>query len=317
MELLRDIVILAVLFALLAGAVRWMRSRYFEVQEGYAAPVKWFGRHYRVLQPGPHMRWPGQWVGPNIETRARDWILDVAEIRTHKGLPVTVTLRYRAQYAPEHMKPAELYYPMSEWTEQQSRVFMGGLQRVFEEFPRSTTEDSQPASALATVFSPFFNTPPFVLCKKLEQRVAPDLRLLGVELLPQTLVIDRINVPAPITHAYDEMVHSGFQATAAARFIQSVRAAAPGVSPADLSQLYNAVVNNVGQVHTVFTGAGFQPTMLFGQPDLATGSLTVGGAPTALAPSPSALVGPPPADAVDGCYRLTPDDMALLKALPS
>ncbi len=156
------IVAIGVAIAVVFGVVRWIGSRYVEVQEGYAVPVKWLGRHVRLLCPGPHLRWPGEKPGRAIETRPRDAILAVKAILTHKGLPVTVSLRYRLSFVPANMSRAELYYPQDEWEQQQRRVFTDGLQRVVEEFPRPFAGGPIDATTLATVFSPFVSNPPFV-----------------------------------------------------------------------------------------------------------------------------------------------------------
>jgi hypothetical protein len=302
------------------GVTLWIRTHYLEVQEGYAVPIKSFGRHRRIAYAGPHVLWPGEKPGPYIEIRPRDASLEVPEIRTHKALPVTVTLRYRMRFAPQDMKPAELYYPQSEWAEQQRRVFMDGVQRAIEEFPRSASDGKAEPATLAAVFSPFFSSPPFVLCGKLQQRVLGPLSALGIELLPDTLIMDRLDPPHEVTTAYEEMLQSNFEATAASRFVQTIRAAAPDVSAMDLAQLYNSILNNVSEVRTIFTDGTFRPGLYFteqgpaiGQPSQ-QGISRLGHPPSG--PQTNTQPGVVGSGMIEPNYPLTVEDMALLKSLP-
>lgn len=297
--------------------LRWVRARYFEMPEGYAAAIAWLGKHRRIVRAGPHVLLPGETLGPRLQTRPHDAILDVSDIRTHQGLPVTVRLRYRLSYVPEQMRPPELYYPSSEWRDQQGRLFMDGLQRVVEEFPKVTTDSRMGYAGLANVVGPFFSAPLFALSGKLEQRVAPRLRDLGLELARDSLVIESITLPAQVTSAFNDFVRSGFEATADARFAQTLRTAAPDLAAADLAMLHNAIINNVGQVHTVFAEGGFSPGIYLSDASNDRHSRVIA------APSPRALparaetkanIQEPSAANEDG-FPLTQEDMELLKSL--
>jgi hypothetical protein len=310
-----------ILVVVAIGVAAWVRTRYLEVEEGYVIPVKWLGLHRRIVYAGPHLRWPGERPGPRIEVRRRDASLQVSDILTHSGLPVTVSLRYRMCFSPKDMNPAELYYPPSEWTEQQLRLFKQGMQGTIEEFLRLASDGKPPQADLAAVFSPFFNTPMSVLCGRLEKRVLKPLGALGIELMPDTLVIDRLTPPAEVVTAYEELLRSNFEATSASRFIQAIRSAAPGVSAMDLAQLYNSILNNVGEVRTIFADGTFRPgsySTELGPAIAPTGKQRIPdvGNPWPRAESDEQRGGVSP-DIAQRNYPLTVEDMALLKALSS
>ena len=258
-----------VLVVVAIGLVAWLRTRYLQVEEGYAVPVKWLGLHRRIVYAGPHWRGPGERPGPHIEVRRRDASLEVSDILTHSGLPVTVSLRYRMCFSLKEMKPAELYYPPSEWTEQQLRLFKQGMQGVVDEFPRPISDGKPEQANLSAVFSPFFSIPVSTLCDRLQKRVLSPLGALGIELMPDTLVIDRLTPPAEMIAAYEELLRSNFESTAASRFIQRVRAAAPGMSDFGLVQLYNAISHNPGEMRTILVGGSFPPAVLMDESGMA------------------------------------------------
>jgi regulator of protease activity HflC (stomatin/prohibitin superfamily) len=319
-DVLQVVCLAIIAIVVVVFVVAWIRSHYLEVQEGYVVPIKLFGRHRRVVCAGPHVLWPGERQGERIETRPRDWYLEVPDIRTHKGLPVTVALRYRIRFEPQHMQPAELYYPQGERTEQQRRLFMDGVQRVIEEFPRPVGDGTAELATLAAVFSPFFSSPPFVLSHRLQQRVTSPLSELGIELIPETLIIDRLDPPADVASAYDEMVRTNFEATAVSRFVETIRAAAPDLSAMELAQLYNSILNNVSEVRTIFADGGFRPGLYFTEQGPVLGQPSQQGTPRVGYPAAQPEVGtqyaPTTPEMPERNYPLTTEDMALLKPLP-
>jgi hypothetical protein len=97
-----------------------------------------------------------------------------------------------------------------------------------------------------------------------------------------------------------------------------VRAAAPNMSDAALVQLYNAINDNPGEWHTIFTSGSLEPRLYVTEQGTVIGQAVVQG-PAAAARQPAALPEAEPTPVAEPTpspllnYPLTPEDMALLK----
>jgi hypothetical protein len=298
------------------GLVIWfLASHIGTVPEGYAATTKLFDRDRRVLGPGPYLLLPGEQKSHNILVRQQQVPKNIPGIFTHGKLPVTVRLNYAMSLDLSRMNKDERYYTNEERTHQQVNTFQKHLRQLIADTPAPPPGDPMRAD-LTTFFSPFLNPLLGGLALELETRAGWDLAQHGIILSSNSLVIDDVEIPEEIVSAYTDLISSDFKSSARHDFIKRVRAAAPGMSDAALVQLYNAINDNPGEWHTIFTSGSLEPRLYVTEQGTIIGQAVVqeAGAP---ARPPAAL--PAAEHAADAepaplpSYPLTQEDMALLK----
>jgi len=309
------LVVLAILLVLLL--LRRIRT----VDEGYVAVVQFLDRYSRIVGSGPYFLWPLQEEIARVNIRRREVTgLEIGGIFTHGGLPISVILAYEMRLDPGRMDIDELYYDDRARDDQQIRIFKQILQELITDTPPPAPQNDENKVDFGMLFSPFMGTQSRQIRNQLEQKAIGEMIRHGVELMVGTLIISRLKIPDAIISAYTELISSGFSSAARHQFIDRVRNAGMGMSDSGLVQLVNAIQENPGNIHSIFSTGAVQPDVRVQDDTVsvrmsASSSAATGTNGPAVAPSqkssPPSPVNPPSNDDLP----LTEEDMAMLRSL--
>jgi hypothetical protein len=310
--------ILLVIFTLI-----WFARSVRTVPEGYVAILQWMDKHSRVVGSGPYLLRPLEEEATRLFVRQREVQgLDIPNIITHGGVPLTVMLDYEMCLNPDRMDQAELYYEEQERSDQQTRILKGILLELVRSLPSSQPPPDRNRQDSAWLFSPF-STHAGQIRETLEQRAIVELAEHGVEITEGSLLISRLKIPDVIVSAITEALAMGYTSAAQHQLIQRLSDAGANISDMALVQLVNAIRDNPGDLNTIFNGGGSQPELRMQTGNTSVqvpGTPATQGAPPSPAPAPSqpqggvqssnGVTNMPASD-----LPLTPEDMALLRSV--
>lgn len=321
-----DILIILSLLVLLGLLVALVIKRLPTVEQGHVAVVQSFDRFSRMVKPGLYFLWP--WEEEIAEIRVAQRVvsgLEIPGIFTKGGLSVGVLLSYEMRLDPAQMKVDELYYSDQDREDQQIRIFRRILQEVVADAPAPPPSADPNSVDTLSLFSPLIGPAGKEVAAKLAQRATGELAQRGFILTPETLV-SQLKPPEAIISALTELRRSNFTSAARHEFIRRVRDAGGNMSDAALVQLLNAIQENPGNIHSIFTSGNLQPDVRVQDDNLsvrmgaggvpATGADSAvpnPGQPSTTATQPSAQ--PPASPPANDDLPLTEEDMATLRSL--
>ena len=318
-----DIVSLFALIAILGLLVLFVVLRIRTVDEGFVAVLQFLDRYSRIVGPGPYFLWPLQEEIVRVNVRRREVTgLEISGIFTHGGIPLSVLLAYEMRLAPQQMDTDELYYDEQAREAQQIRIFKQILQELITDASPPAPQDDKNKVDFGLLFSPFVGTQLRQIRTQLEQRAIGEMIKHGIELMTGTLIISRLSIPNPIITAYTDLITSGFSSAARHQFIDRVRNAGGNMSDSGLVQLLNAIQENPGNIHSIFSTGSVQPDVRVQDDNVSvrmsaggTTSTTGVGAPAAASGSAGTASAPSASQVDNDDLPLTEEDMAMLRSL--
>lgn len=300
------------LFVVFTARARRVRM----VPQGYMLRLKRFGQHSRVVGPGLQTLRPDETDAGEVLVRQRELTLPISEVFTQGGLPVTVNLSLALSLDFSAMSLDEIYYSDQERQAQLTKLLKGALQQAVAAMPPPAATQGDPNRVdVGGLFSPFVGQTRLDLVRQLQAQAAQALRPHGIILTEDPIVIAGLDLPPEIINAYNDLVQSNFHSSARYDFIRRVRAAAPGVSDAALVQL--SAPQSVGDLRTIFTTGNLQPELFVADEDTLMRRPAPQAQPQGTTAAQQAVPAEPTPAQPSNAFALTPDDMALLKPLPS
>ncbi len=234
--------------------------RFRTVEEGHVAVVHFLDRFSRTVGPGFYILWPFEEEIARVNVRRREVTsLEISGLFTPGGLPLSVQLAYQIRLVPQQMDRDELYYDEQARDAQQIRIFKQILQELITDASKPTPQNDKNQVDFGLLFSPFMGTQAREIRNQLEQRAIGDLIAHGIELMARTLIISRLRIPEPLSTAYTELLTSNFSSAARYQFIDRVRSAGGTMTDSGLVQLLNAIQENPGNIHSIFSTGSVQP----------------------------------------------------------
>lgn len=318
-----DVLSLLALIAILGLLLLFLVRRFRTVEEGHVAVVHIFDKFSRTVEPGIYFLWPFEEEIATVNVRRREVpSLMIGGLFTPGGLPLSVQLAYALRLVPEQMGKDELYYNEQGREDEQIRIFRKILQELITDSVRPTPQNDKNSVDFALLFSPFMGGQARQIRDQLEQQARNDLLARGVELIAGTLVISRLHIPDSIITAYTELITSNFSSAARHQFIDRVRSAGGTMTDSGLVQLLNAIQENPGNIHSIFSTGNVQPDVRMQDDNLsvrmgAGGSAGAPPSPDAGTPEPKAEQASPASSQpqANDDLPLTEEDMAMLRSL--
>lgn len=318
-----DALILLALFLLLALLAVLVAKRLPTVEEGHVAVVQSFDRFSRLIKPGPYILWP--WEEKIAEIRVAQRVVNelrIPGIFTRGGLLISVMLSYEMELDLEKMTVAQLYYDAQAREDQQVRIFKQVLQDVIADAPPLPPPDDPTRPDVLRLLSPLVGPPAKPVLAQLAQQAAGELALRGFVITPGSLILSRLSLPEPIVDALLEWRRNEFASAARHEFIKRVRDAGGAMSDTALVQLLNAIQENPGNIHSIFTTGSMQPDVRIQEDDL---SVRLSGGNDSRAGNESAVGArrdaspvadrPAATEPPEETLPLTEEDMATLRSL--
>lgn len=325
MTALDGLTLMALLLGLLlASALIFLlfTRRIRTVKQGHKAVVQSMDRFGRLVGPGPYLLWPWEeeiaeiWVAQRVVSG-----LVIPGIFTKGGLGVSVLLSYEMRLDLEQMSVDELYYNEHAREEQQVRILRRILLEAVAEAPPSPPTTNPNKVDVLALLHPLVGPAGKDVQAKLAQQAAGELAQRGFVITPGTLAMSGLKLPEAIGNALTELRRSDFTSAARHEFISRVRDAGGDMSDAALVQLLNAIQENPGNIHSIFTSGGIQPDIRMQEDNLSVRMAAVtkarsesqaGSDNRSSGATPSQPVATEPTRAV---LPLTEEDMATLRSL--
>lgn len=247
-----------VLLVVLIGLLAFSRIR--TVRQGHIAVVQSFDRFSRLVTPGLYILWPWEeqlaeiWVAQRVVNE-----LKIPGIFTKGGLLISVMLSYEMELDVEQMSIDQIYYDEQSREDQQVRIFKQILQDVVADAPSLPPPDDPTRPDVLRLLNPLVGPPAKPVLAQLAQQATGELARRGFVITPDSLVLSRLSLPEPIVDALLEWRRSDFTSAARHEFIKRVREAGGTMSDTALVQLLNAIQENPGNIHSIFTTGSMQP----------------------------------------------------------
>ena len=318
-----DVLSLLALVGILGLVVLIVAVRFRTVEEGHVAVVHIFDRFSRTVPPGYYFLWPFEEEIARVNVRRREVpSLMIGGLFTPGGLPLSVQLAYAMRLVPERMETDALYYDEQGREDEQIRIFRKVLQELIIDAARPTPQDDKNSVDFGVLFCPFMGGQARQIRDDLEQQASVDLMDRGIGLIAGSLVISRLHIPESIITAYTELLTSNFSSAARYQFIDRVRSAGGTMTDAGLVQLLNAIQENPGNIHNIFSTGSVEPDVRV-QDDNLSVRMSAGDGANSKSPSgtgtavPNAGQPPPasPQPQTNDDLPLTEEDMATLRSL--
>lgn len=322
-----DVLSLLALVAILGLLLLFVVRRFGTVEEGHVAVVHIFDRFSRTVEPGFYFLWPFEEEIARVNVRRREVpSLMIGGLFTPGGLPLSVQLAYAMRLVPQQMETDELYYSEQSREDEQIRIFRKVLQELIIDSVRPTPQNDKNSVDFGLLFSPFMGNQARQIRDQLEQHASTDLIAHGIELLAGTLVISRLHIPESIITAYTELLTSNFSSAARYQFIDRVRSAGGTMTDSGLVQLLNAIQENPGNIHSIFSTGSVQPDVRVQDDNVSVRMSAGGGAGGGASPGASAAAPnagspatassqPSASQPANDDLPLTEEDMAMLRSL--
>lgn len=303
MELIPIIALLVVLWLL------YRRIR--QVPEGYKAIIERFGRFGRAAGPGLYFLWPWEKEVSRLLVRQHETELSVPTVFTHAGMPVTVNLTYSMALDPAKMNVGEIYYAEEERKKQQVHIFKGIFQPAIDAAPRPPVhiEESNPAF----LFSPFVGKVGSELRQRIESEARSEFEKHGY-LITSPLNIHQLTLLPQISKAMVDHFSNELTQVDKAALIRRLREAAPDLGESTIGLIMTTMQNPNNELRAIFSSGTVRPNLL-GNDDVLV-EPEVSQTPKAVSPASEVSSQTVTTAAPAPSYRLSANDMQLLKDLP-